>query len=384
MSTISAIPDDQTYLKPKKSASSNLKLIVAGAAVMAFALGAVVATATSAGVAAQATASLSSRVAYELVDDDSAASLSHENDLPAPGWDTCDWIRSNGNTKGQHRVGYASSPWDCIAMVREFYPDATIATIEDSGAGSCYAQVGSEPKYQSDSIFKSCVLASMPPGSDLDTHGCKASAGFTWCDRTQSCLRDFETPCSSAPVKDVLIDGVPCRGENVVQSKFDDEACNKGEDAEGEVCSNDVAPGAEMWLDHFQYTCNYDVGTEGDTHCARCRVPLEKPDTPVDMMHQGQPVSCLLKTSSSSRTARWNTDPVMATSVPTSASTGSISARARPRTGTSAPTPARTGRRTAPTRSGRRSTPRNSRWTCTSARTAPTTTDSLPFSPSPP
>ena len=33
MSTISAIPDDQTYLKPKKSASSNLKLIVAGAAV---------------------------------------------------------------------------------------------------------------------------------------------------------------------------------------------------------------------------------------------------------------------------------------------------------------------------------------------------------------
>ena len=89
--------------------------------------------------------------------------------------------------------------------------------------------------------------------------------------------------------------GVPCRGENVVQSKFDDEACEKGVDPEGEVCSNDVAPGAEMWLDHFQYTCNYEVGKESDTHCARCRVPLENPETPVDMMHQGQPVSCLLK-----------------------------------------------------------------------------------------
>ena len=89
-------------------------------------------------------------------------------------------------------------------MVREFYPDATIANIEDSGTGSCYAQFGADPTYKSDSIFKICMIGSMQPGSDLDTHGCKGSAGFTWCDRTQSCLRDFETPCSSAPVKDVL------------------------------------------------------------------------------------------------------------------------------------------------------------------------------------
>ena len=38
MSAISAVPDDQTYLKPKKT-SSNLKLLVAGAAVLAFILG---------------------------------------------------------------------------------------------------------------------------------------------------------------------------------------------------------------------------------------------------------------------------------------------------------------------------------------------------------
>ena len=52
MSTISAVPDDQTYLKPKKT-SSNLKLLVAGAAALSFVLGAVLATATSADVAAQ-------------------------------------------------------------------------------------------------------------------------------------------------------------------------------------------------------------------------------------------------------------------------------------------------------------------------------------------
>ena len=66
------MPDDQTYLnsglKPKQSTSSSLKLLVAGAAVVAFILGAVAATAT-AGVAAQPTASLSSK----------------KNDLPSPG-----------------------------------------------------------------------------------------------------------------------------------------------------------------------------------------------------------------------------------------------------------------------------------------------------------
>ena len=76
MSTISAPPDDQTYLKSKKS-TSNLKLLVAGAAALSFVLGAVVATATSAGAAAQPAAFTA---AYDLVDDDSA-SLSSHNDL---------------------------------------------------------------------------------------------------------------------------------------------------------------------------------------------------------------------------------------------------------------------------------------------------------------
>ena len=132
------------------NASTKAKKVVGAVAAAALVLGVLAATSVTAGVAP------------------TTASLSSKNDLPAPGWDTCRWVRSNSNTKGEHRVGYANSPWQCIAMVREFYPDATIANIEDPGAGGCWAQFGSEPTPQSDSDYKSCVLASMPPGSDLD------------------------------------------------------------------------------------------------------------------------------------------------------------------------------------------------------------------------
>lgn len=33
------------------------------------------------------------------------------------------------------------------------------------------------------------------PGSDRDAHGCIPSAGYTWCDAKQSCVREWEDPC---------------------------------------------------------------------------------------------------------------------------------------------------------------------------------------------
>ncbi len=30
------------------------------------------------------------------------------------------------------------------------------------------------------------------PGSDVDEHGCKASAGYSWCERTGQCERPWE------------------------------------------------------------------------------------------------------------------------------------------------------------------------------------------------
>ena len=32
-------------------------------------------------------------------------------------------------------------------------------------------------------------------GSDTDLHGCIGSAGYTWCHTTETCVREWETPC---------------------------------------------------------------------------------------------------------------------------------------------------------------------------------------------
>ena len=34
------------------------------------------------------------------------------------------------------------------------------------------------------------------PGSDRDAHGCIPSAGYSWCEAKQKCLRVWEEPCS--------------------------------------------------------------------------------------------------------------------------------------------------------------------------------------------
>ncbi|MDD2655791.1 MAG: hypothetical protein PHQ80_03945 [Candidatus ainarchaeum sp.] len=36
---------------------------------------------------------------------------------------------------------------------------------------------------------------SQPPGSDRDEHGCIPSAGYSWCESSQECVRSWETPC---------------------------------------------------------------------------------------------------------------------------------------------------------------------------------------------
>jgi hypothetical protein len=38
----------------------------------------------------------------------------------------------------------------------------------------------------------------MMPGSDRDAHGCIGSAGYTWCEAKQKCLRQWEEPCTAA------------------------------------------------------------------------------------------------------------------------------------------------------------------------------------------
>ncbi|WAC05582.1 MAG: hypothetical protein OS112_02850 [Methanoregula sp.] len=42
------------------------------------------------------------------------------------------------------------------------------------------------------------ATTTMMPGSDRDSHGCIGSAGYTWCEPKQKCLREWEEPCTGA------------------------------------------------------------------------------------------------------------------------------------------------------------------------------------------
>jgi len=48
------------------------------------------------------------------------------------------------------------------------------------------------------------------PGSDMDTHGCVGSAGYTWCASSDTCVRTWETPCPPIIDQPLIITDVPC------------------------------------------------------------------------------------------------------------------------------------------------------------------------------
>jgi hypothetical protein len=60
------------------------------------------------------------------------------------------------------------------------------------------------------------------PGSDRDGHGCIASAGYTWCEPMQQCIREWETNCTA---------GLPMGGNITVAEppKPDSKGCMPSE-----------------------------------------------------------------------------------------------------------------------------------------------------------
>ena len=82
-------------------------------------------------------------------------------------WDSCDWIESDSNTDNQRSLADSvASPDECIAMVMEQCPSATIANIHSSGTMGCYCQYGSNPTPDTEG-WMSCVLSTatvtLPP-----------------------------------------------------------------------------------------------------------------------------------------------------------------------------------------------------------------------------
>ncbi len=55
-------------------------------------------------------------------------------------------------------------------------------------------------------------LTREPVGGNRDEHGCLPTAGYSWCDGKQKCLRVFEEPCSVADVTDFTSSSQPSRG----------------------------------------------------------------------------------------------------------------------------------------------------------------------------
>ena len=45
-------------------------------------------------------------------------------------------------------------------------------------------------------------------GNDEDEHGCKASAGYSWCETKQKCLRIWEEKCEEEKVEETVKDAV--------------------------------------------------------------------------------------------------------------------------------------------------------------------------------
>ena len=41
-------------------------------------------------------------------------------------------------------------------------------------------------------------------GGDRDEHGCIGSAGYTWCEAKQKCLREWEEPCEQEEIFNLL------------------------------------------------------------------------------------------------------------------------------------------------------------------------------------
>jgi len=85
-------------------------------------------------------------------------------------------------------------------------------------------------------------------GNDADEHGCKGSAGYSWCEQKQKCLRVFEEKCEASSQEDIKtiiknllveIHGQSANDLTITVSK------QEGDYAKGGASAQD---GGGMWL----------------------------------------------------------------------------------------------------------------------------------------
>lgn len=73
-------------------------------------------------------------------------------------------------------------------------------------------QYGIKSVITSDSNVKPTIIRETPAqtlvGGDQDEHGCKASAGYSWCEIKEKCLRTWEEKCEEEKVEETVKDAV--------------------------------------------------------------------------------------------------------------------------------------------------------------------------------
>jgi len=112
-------------------------------------------------------------------------------------------------------------------------------------------------------------------GGDKDEHGCIATAGYTWCDSKQKCLRLWEEKCTGSQIANPA--SVNCEnkgGELIIKTKADGEygVCVFEDDKQCEEWSlfnNECAEGGVKILDYDSEEEVYCAITGGEVNASK-------------------------------------------------------------------------------------------------------------------
>ena len=120
-------------------------------------------------------------------------------------------------------------------------------------------------------------------GGDRDEHGCIPSAGYTWCEAKQKCLRAWEEDCSAPKtdaeqIKEVLVAKYDWDADNIVLTV----RTNDGQYASGGVREINALAGGGMWF-AAKVDGQWQIVSDGNG-TAMCSDLTAYPDFPSDLI----------------------------------------------------------------------------------------------------
>ena len=205
----------------------------------------------------------------------------------------CEWIRNDANRAGEIHVGNVNSLDECVELVQEMCPWATIAnvheTVVNGSRGTCYCQNGNDQTYDASEEYLNCWLngfvsnqsdmeSTFPPdGIHCTAHDdCPSSSPFcfhspihsyfpfcTSCEYCHFCSNGVDSTCGSCG------EGYPTH-ENVTNCIVDSNGDGSNETTStpvGQQCyEHDDCPESRP----FCYISGWDWGARNFGYCESC------------------------------------------------------------------------------------------------------------------